>query len=111
MSKATQQIMKSYAVKACNIQQKEIERMCIRTYTHYWNNAVDSTDCWRIHTPDGKFYDASPELVRKAPLGSTLRWWSQQDGGKTISYRKIAGDVWLDVYKREGVEYNFLGRI
>lgn len=111
MSKATQQIMKSYAVKACNIQQKEIERMCSRTYTHYWNDAVDSTDCWRIHTPSGEFYDASPELVRKAPLGSTLRWWSQQDGGKTISYRKIAGDVWLDVYKREGVEYNFLGRI
>lgn len=111
MSKATKQIMKNYEMKTCLVPQASIEKMCVHTYTHHWNGAVNCTDCWRIHTPNGEWYDATPELVRKAPLGSTLRYWTQQDGGQTISYRKVAGDVWLDVYKREGVEYNFLSRV
>ena len=108
---AVNYIAKSYAVKACLVKQSKIEKLSQHTYTHYWNNAVDNTDCWRIHTPAGKFYDANPELVRKAPIGSTLRYWSQQDGGKTISYRKIAGDIWLDVLKKEWVDYQFINKL
>ena len=101
---AVNYIAKSYAVKSCLVQQSKIEKLS-------QHNAVDNTDCWRIHEPKGKFYDASPELVRKAPIGSTLRYWDHQDGGKTISYRKIAGDIWLDVLKKEWVDYQFINKL
>lgn len=110
-SKALNQLMKNYAVKTCIVHQSEIERLSINKDVHYWNNAIDYVNCWRIHTPKGDWYDATPELVRKAPLGSTLRWWTQEDGGNTVSYRKVAGDVWLDVYARQGVEYDYIGRV
>lgn len=81
--------------------QEQVIKNTRRTKTLYWNGAVDTVNQYRLHYNNNDWTDhpCTPEEIRKARIGSVIKWWGLES--VEPCYIKISGDTWVDAWVME----------
>ena len=80
--------------------QEQVIENTRRTVTTTWNGAVETVNQYRLHHKnDWTDHPCTPEEIRKARIGSVIKWWGLES--VEPCYVKISGDTWVDAWVME----------